>query len=98
MPQRHDPPPVEVEQLVQLHQIGSDVDERRSDDAAMHQIQLRQEQQRLVRRFTFGSLGPDRAGGAGEGSEELEGWGEVGHFLEYNQLDTHACECYSFTI
>lgn len=69
LPQRNDPPPVEVEQLVQLHQIAADVDERRCDYAPMHQVQHRQEQQRLVRRLALGGLGPDRAGGAGEGGE-----------------------------
>lgn len=77
--ERDDPPPVEVEQLVQLHQIATDGDERRSDDTAMNQIQHRQEQQRLVRRLALGGLGPDCAGGAGEGGEEFEGGGEKGH-------------------
>lgn len=51
LPQRHDPPPVEVKQLVQFHQIVAHGDERCDDDAAMHQVQHRQEQQRLVRRL-----------------------------------------------
>lgn len=81
--QRHDPPPVEVEQLVQLHQIAADGDEGGSDDAAVHQVQHRQEQQRLVRRLAPGGLGPDRAGGAGEGREEFEGGGERGHGYDF---------------
>jgi hypothetical protein len=43
-----DPPPVEVEQLVQLHQIAADGNERRGDNAPMHQVQHRQQQERLV--------------------------------------------------
>lgn len=79
LPQRHNPPPVEVEQLVQLHQIAADGDEWCDDDATMHKVQHRQEQQRLVRGLALGSLGPDRAGGAVEGGEEFEGGGEIGH-------------------
>jgi hypothetical protein len=46
-----DPSPVEVAQLVQLHQIAAGGNEWRCDDAAMHQIQHRQQQERLVRRL-----------------------------------------------
>ena len=71
-----DPPPIEVEQLVQLHQIAGHGDERRGDDAAMHQIQHRQQQERLVWSLAFGGLGPGWAGGAVEGGEVFEGGGE----------------------
>lgn len=77
--QWHGPPPVEVEQLVQFHQVAADGDERGGDDAAMHQVQKHQEQQRLVWRLAFGGLAPDRAGATGEGGEEFEGGGEVGY-------------------
>lgn len=79
LPQRHHPPPIEVEQLVQFHQIGGDGDERRGDDATMHQVQHRQEQQRLMGCLALGGLGPCRARGAVEGGEEFDGGGEVGH-------------------
>lgn len=39
----------------------------------------RQEQQWLVRGLALGGLCPSRAGGAGEGGEEFEGGGKVGH-------------------
>lgn len=32
-----------------------------------------------MRCLALGCLGPDRAGGAGEGGEEFEGGGEIGH-------------------
>lgn len=74
-------PPIEVEQLVQLHQIAGDVDERRSDDAAMHQVQHRQQQERLVRRLAFGGFGPGWARGAVEGGEVFDGGDEIGHMF-----------------
>ena len=78
-----DPPPVEVEQLVQLHQIAghSHSDERCSDDAVMHQVQHRQQQERLVRRFALSGVGPRRAGVAVKGGEVFDGGGEVGHVI-----------------
>jgi len=74
-----DPPPVEVEQLVQFHQIAADIHERRGDDAPMHQVQHRKQQERLVRRLAFGGLGPRRAGGAVEGGEVFYGGSEIDH-------------------
>lgn len=38
--------------------------ERRCDDAPKHQVQHRQQQDRLVRGLAFGGVGPGRAGGA----------------------------------
>jgi len=43
----------------------------------MHQIQHRQQQERLVRGLALGGLGPGRAGGAVEGGEVVNGGGEV---------------------
>lgn len=59
-----DPSPVEVEQLVQFDQVAGDGDERRVDDPAMHQVQHRQQQERLVRGAISGGFAPDGAGGA----------------------------------
>jgi len=71
-----DPPPVEVEQLVQFHQIAGHGDERRSNNAAMHQVQHRQQQERLVRGLALGGIAPGRAGGAVDGGEVFYGGGE----------------------
>jgi len=77
--QRDDPPPVKVEQLVQLHQVAADGDKRLSDDAPMHQIQHRQKKQGFMRSLAPGSVGPCRAWGAVEGSEMFYDGGKVGH-------------------
>jgi len=74
-----DPPPVEVKQLVQLHQFAADIHERRGDDAPMHRIQHRQQQERLVRGLEFGGIGKGWAGGAVEGGEVF--YGGVSHGL-----------------
>ena len=83
-----DPPPVEVEQLIQFHQIAADGNERRCYDATMHQVQHRHQQERLVRGLALGGLGPGRAGGAVEGGEVFDAGGEVGHdsFSQFESL------------
>lgn len=75
--ERDDASPVEVEQLVQFHQVAGDVDERRGDDAAMHQVEHRQQQERLVRGAFSSGCPPDGARGAAEGCEVFDGGGEV---------------------
>ena len=55
--ERDDAPPVEVEQLVQFHQVSGDVDERRGDYAPVHQVQHRQQQEWLVRGLALGGVG-----------------------------------------
>lgn len=50
-------------------------------NGAVYQVQHRQEEQRLVRRLALGGLGPDRAGGAGEGGEEFEVGGDIDLFI-----------------
>lgn len=40
-----------------------------------------------MRGLALGDLGPDRAGGAGEGGEEFEGGGEVVHQFSYMGLN-----------
>lgn len=77
--QRDNAPPVEVEQFVQLQQIAGDVDKRRVDHSAMHQVQHRQQQDRLMRGLAFGGFSPDRAGGAVEGGEVGDGGGQFSH-------------------
>ena len=84
--QRDDLPPVEVEELVQFHQVAGGGDERRGDDSAVHQIQHRQQQKRLVRSLALGGIGPSRAGGAVERGESFDVGGKVGHSY-LNQYD-----------
>ena len=57
-----DPPPIEVEQLVQFHQIAGHGDERRGDDAPVHQIHHRQQQERLVRAWRWRPRSTSRRG------------------------------------
>jgi len=45
----------------------------------MHQVQHRQQQDRLVRGLVLGGVGPGWAGGAVEGGEVFDGGSEVGH-------------------
>lgn len=45
----------------------------------MHQVQHRQQLERLVRGLVFGGVGPGRAGGAIEGGEVFYGGGEFCH-------------------
>lgn len=84
----------EVEQVVQLHQIGGDGDERRGYDAAMDKVLHRQEQQWLVWRLALGGLRPDRTGGAREGGEEFESVGEVSHIYTLNKI-TYKQACFN---
>ncbi|MDD2539972.1 MAG: hypothetical protein PHH28_02880 [Desulfuromonadaceae bacterium] len=41
----------------------------------MHQVQHRQQQERLVRGLTLGGVAPGRVGGAVEGGEVFDGGG-----------------------
>lgn len=84
--QRNNPPPVEVEQIVQLHQVAGNGYEWRGNHAAMHQVQHRQQQDRLVRGLVFGGFGPDRAGGAIEVGELFYGSVEIGPVFKDRDL------------
>jgi hypothetical protein len=60
--QGNNPPPVEVEQLVEFDQIPGDIDERRGNTAPGRQIEDGQQQDGLVGSAFSDSLGPDWGG------------------------------------
>jgi len=47
----------------------------------VHQVQNRQQQERLVRGLALGGTGPGWAGGAAQGGELFDRGGEVGHWF-----------------